>query len=330
MRKTLGLVLGLILLAPGAWAQTASGQIYGVVTDESGAVLPGANVTISGANIGARSTTSGSQGDFRFLNLFPGTYKVNVTLTGFTTVNREVKVQTGVNVDLAFNLKVATVEETVTVTAETPIVDTKKQGTDDQHRHRRAVQGAAGARSLGGAAHRARRGPRPRQHRGQRERPAGRLRGQGQQRRRHAVVDRRRHRDRHGRDRRLARPTSTTTPSRRSSTRPGGNDVKLATGGIALNFVTKRGTNAFHGGGRYFLTHDDLQSSNLPDELESHLLPSGAPDNRLRNADGSFRDKADHIQQVADYGARPGRPDRQGQAVVLRLLRRSRTSASPA
>ena len=72
MRKTLGLVLGLILLAPGAWAQTASGQIYGVVTDESGAVLPGANVTISGANIGARSTTSGSQGEFRFLNLVPG------------------------------------------------------------------------------------------------------------------------------------------------------------------------------------------------------------------------------------------------------------------
>ena len=43
MRKTLGLVLGLILLAPGAWAQIASGQIYGTVTDESGAVLPGAD-----------------------------------------------------------------------------------------------------------------------------------------------------------------------------------------------------------------------------------------------------------------------------------------------
>ena len=107
--------------------------------------------------------------------------------------------------------------------------------------------------------------------------------------------------------------------------------MKLATGGIALNFVTdKRGTNAFHGGGRYFLTHDDLQSSNLPAELESHLLPSGAPDTRLQNADGSFRDKADHIQQVSDYGGRPGWPDRQGQALVLRLLRRARTSGSPA
>ena len=91
-------------------------------------------MTISGATIGARSTVAGSQGDFRFLNLDPGTYKLNVALTGFTTVNREVMVQTGVNVDLAFNLKVATVEETVTVTAETPIVDTKKIGTDTNFR----------------------------------------------------------------------------------------------------------------------------------------------------------------------------------------------------
>src|SRR5262245_5106729 len=100
MRRSLVWALGIVvLLAPGAWAQTASGQIYGVVTDESGAVLPGAAVNLTGENTGARTTNTGNQGDFRFLNLFPGTYKVAVNLTGFSTVNREVRVQTGVNVD---------------------------------------------------------------------------------------------------------------------------------------------------------------------------------------------------------------------------------------
>src|SRR5262245_15598337 len=128
-RAVLTLALALALgMVPAAWAQFA-GNIYGNVTDESGAVLPGATISLTGTTIGARSTTAGSQGDFRFLNLDPGSYKLSVALTGFTTVNREVKVVTGTNVNLTFGLKVATVEETVTVTAETPIVDTKKTGT---------------------------------------------------------------------------------------------------------------------------------------------------------------------------------------------------------
>ena len=70
MKKGLFLVLALSMaMIPGAWAQMATGNIYGAVTDESGAVLPGATITISGATIGGRSTVAGSQGDFRFLNL---------------------------------------------------------------------------------------------------------------------------------------------------------------------------------------------------------------------------------------------------------------------
>src|SRR5262245_14098746 len=119
-----------LALAPGptpiAWAQFATGNLYGTITDESGAVLPVATITMTGATIGARSTTAGSRGDFRFLNLDPGTYKLSVSLTRFTTVNREVDVVTGMNVSLSFVLKLATVHETVTVTTETPVVDTKK------------------------------------------------------------------------------------------------------------------------------------------------------------------------------------------------------------
>ena len=125
-----GLALALVFgLASGAWAQFATGNIYGKVVDESGAVVPGANVTITGPTIGTRTTTSGSTGDFRFLNLDPGTYKVRVGLAGFSTQERSLIVNTGTNVDVTFPLKVTTVEETVTVTSETPVVDTKKVGT---------------------------------------------------------------------------------------------------------------------------------------------------------------------------------------------------------
>src|SRR5512147_2442472 len=127
MKRILGLALALALgLLPSAFAQGAKGGIYGKIVDESGAVMPGATVTLTGATIGAMTTTASNQGDFRFLNLDPGSYKLAVALAGFGKQNREVAVNAGVNVELSFRLKVATVEETVTVTSETPVVDTKK------------------------------------------------------------------------------------------------------------------------------------------------------------------------------------------------------------
>ena len=59
------------------------GNVYGTVSDESGAVLPGASIEMVGAEGGNRTTTSGSQGDFRFLNMANGKYALRVTLTGF-------------------------------------------------------------------------------------------------------------------------------------------------------------------------------------------------------------------------------------------------------
>ncbi|HET8647410.1 MAG TPA: carboxypeptidase-like regulatory domain-containing protein, partial [Vicinamibacteria bacterium] len=129
MRRTLILALALLIAtAPGAFAQISGGNIYGTVTDESGAVLPGAAIALT-SDLGARNSTTGSQGEFRFLNLDRGRYKISVSLAGFSTVNREVNVVTGENVNLTFNMKVAQVAETVTVTAETPLVDIKRRGT---------------------------------------------------------------------------------------------------------------------------------------------------------------------------------------------------------
>ncbi|PYQ11845.1 MAG: hypothetical protein DMF80_20770 [Acidobacteria bacterium] len=75
----------------------------------------------------------------------------------------------------------------------------------------------------------------------------------------------------------------------------GGNDVRVATGGIGIGLVTKRGTNVFHGSANGYFTHDKLQSSNLPADLQG--------DPRLRGSD-----KADHTDQIADYSVDLGGP----------------------
>jgi len=68
-------------------------------------------------------------GDFRFLALDPGTYTLSVSQKGFATATREVIGTTNFNVDLTLTLRVAVAEETVTITAKTPVGDTKKAGT---------------------------------------------------------------------------------------------------------------------------------------------------------------------------------------------------------
>src|SRR4029450_3047822 len=131
MKRHVSIVLALLLGAvPMLWAQASTGNIYGSVLDASGAVLPGATVALSGATIGGRTTQSDKQGDFRFLNLDPGTYKLSVTMAGFATVNRDVIVTTGQSVNLSFAMKVAGTSEVITVSAETPVVDTKRVGPD--------------------------------------------------------------------------------------------------------------------------------------------------------------------------------------------------------
>ena len=128
MRRAIALAIALsFAVLPDAVAQISRGNVYGKVADESGAVLPGATVTLSGG-FGTRTTVTDEQGNFRFLTLDHGSYKLSVAMSGFSTVNRQVEVRAGQNVDVPFNLKVASVEESLTVTAETPVIDSKKVG----------------------------------------------------------------------------------------------------------------------------------------------------------------------------------------------------------
>jgi hypothetical protein len=294
MKRTVGLALALLLgLAPGLFAQTATGSVYGLVTDESGAVLPGATATLSG-EFGSRSTTSGSQGDFRFLNVPHGTHKLTVSLTGFASVTRDVIVAVGTKVDLDFPLKVAQVAETITVTAESPIVDTKKVGilttvnkdemakiptSRDPWGILATVPGVivdrvnlAGNES-GQQANYAGKGADPRNN-------SWAVDGV-------VITDMATF---------GASPTYYTYDSfDQVAVSAGGNDINMATGGIGIGFVTKRGTNAWHGGAVGYFTHDDLQWSNIPDELR-------------RDARLLGNDKADHTEQISDYNFDLGGP----------------------
>ena len=122
------IVCGLLLGPAGAaWAQVSdAASIAGVVRDTSGAVLPG--VTVEAASPAlidrVRSAITDGQGLYRIIDLRPGVYSVTFTLPGFSTFKRDgLELTTGFTARLAAELKVSAIEETITVSGETPVVD---------------------------------------------------------------------------------------------------------------------------------------------------------------------------------------------------------------
>ncbi len=298
MKRMLCLIFTLVVVAfaPHASAQISGGNIYGTVTDQSGGVLPGVDVALASVSIGGqpRTTVTDSQGQFRFLNLDAGTYKVSTNLSGFNKMVRDITVTTGVNATISFPMSVRSVEETVTVTAATPVVDVKKMGTlttltqqelqstpqsKDPWALLKTVPGVTVDRvNVGG------------NESGQQSGFVGKgalatdtmwnLDG--------VVI------------------TDTTSGGASSSyydfdafdevaVNTGGNDLKVQTGGLGINFVTRRGTNQFKGYLKYSLDNDAMESSNLPDALKG--------DSRLGGAD-----KANHTDKIRDWGFDIGGP----------------------
>ena len=123
VKKTLGILACLVLLPTLAFAQAS---ITGVVKDTSGAVLPGVTVEVASPALieKTRSAVSDGSGQYRIVDLRPGTYSVTFTLTGFSTVKREGIELTGSFVaSINADMKIGAVEETITVSGATPIVD---------------------------------------------------------------------------------------------------------------------------------------------------------------------------------------------------------------
>jgi len=128
------LCVTLLSIAAPTFAQDFRGRINGPVTDNPGAVLPGVTVTAaSPALIQPQVQVSGSAGDFRFIALPPGTYDITFELAGFQATKREgVRVVINQTLTVDQQMQVATLQETVTVTGESPIVDssTTQVGTN--------------------------------------------------------------------------------------------------------------------------------------------------------------------------------------------------------
>jgi hypothetical protein len=115
-----------LVIGASASAQVILGSITGQVADETGATLPGVTVTLTSPALQVPQLlrVTDERGDYQFLDLPPGVYRVSYELGGFGTLVREdIRLTTGFAARVDVVLGVATVAETVTVTGETPLVD---------------------------------------------------------------------------------------------------------------------------------------------------------------------------------------------------------------
>jgi len=290
-RWSLMVALVLICAAP-AIAQIQSGTISGTVSDEQGGVLPGVNVTVQGVDATQTFVTDAS-GGYRFLNLAPGPYKVTAELQGFTTVVRDnVIVAVGRSVELPLTLKVASVAETITVTGESPVIDTRSTGTAtnfssdeltkiptsrDPFALMRSVPGVLvdrvniGGNETGQQSNFSSKGTRPQD-------AVWTLDGV-------VVTD-------------MAATGASPTYFNYDNfeeiqVSTAGQDIKQPTGGMGLNFVVKRGTNQFKGGIRGYFDNESMEADNVPDELR---------------ATGVTHATSDHNKKISDYGFELGGP----------------------
>jgi len=291
--KRMSFVLALLLaLAAPAFAQIQGGSINGTVKDEQGGVLPGVTVTAQGVDATQTFVTEGT-GEFRFLNLAPGPYKITATLPGFSTVVREdVIVAVGRSVELPLSLKIASVAETITVSGESPVIDTRATGTAtnftsdelnkiptsrDPFALMRSVPGVLvdrvniGGNETGQQSNFASKGTRPQD-------AVWTMDGIN-------ITD---------------MAATGASPSyynydnfEEIQVSTAGQDIKQPTGGMGLNLVVKRGTNKFKGGFRGYFDNDKMESDNVPDELR---------------ALGVTHATSDHNKQISDYGFDLGGP----------------------
>ena len=122
-------LVGTVALSSGTLhAQNAYGSAVGTITDNSGAIIGGATVTLTDVDTGdTRTDTTNSAGDYQFVNLVPGNYRVDVQNTGFkrfTRINVVVEVGGSTRVDAA--LEVGNITQSVEVSSQPPLLETQQ------------------------------------------------------------------------------------------------------------------------------------------------------------------------------------------------------------
>jgi hypothetical protein len=283
-----------------AGAQSQTGEIFGKATDASGAVLPGVTVTVTGpVLLQPLTAVTSDTGTYQFPRLEVGTYTVKFDLTGFkTVVNEGIRVTVGFNAQVNAVMGISTVQETITVTGESPVVDTKEVGTKQTFTNE-LLQSIPSARDpwvilqqTAGIAM-------------DRENVGGNMSGQqsnyvsrgGNPTNNKWSLD--------GVD--ITDMSATgASPSyydfdafEEMTITTGGVDVTQQTGGVGINLVTKSGSDKFRGSSRFYVTDQKLESNNIDNTLRAQGATSGNP-----------------IQDIKDYGVEVGGPLKKGRAWI--------------
>ncbi|MEO8680526.1 MAG: carboxypeptidase regulatory-like domain-containing protein [Vicinamibacterales bacterium] len=292
------LAMMLIVGTMSGLAQQQTGEIFGKVADKSGAVLPGATVTVSGpALMQPRVSTTSETGTYRIAELPVGTYTVQFELSGFRTIQRtDVRITIGFRAPINGEMELSSIQETVTVTGESPLIDTKATGTKSSF-DLESLQNLPTARdpwvmlekTPGIAMDRANVGG---SQSGQQSGYISRGSSSGNNKWSIDGVD--------------ITDMSATGASpiyydfdmlEEMQVTTGGADASQQTGGVGINLVTRGGTDRFKGSGRYYVTDDNFEADNITDALRVQGAGSGAP-----------------IQNIKDYGFEVGGPLVKGKA----------------
>ena len=285
-------IVALLVGVMPALAQVQTGEITGKVSDDTGAVLPGATVTLtSTALIQPQIATSSEAGSFRFSQIPIGTYSVKFELPGFKTVIREgIVITIGFTAQVNQQLAISTVQETVTVSGESPIVDTKATAAKTTF-DLESLQNIPSARDPWVMLQRVPNIAMDRMNVGgsQSGQQSGYIsRGSNSTNNKWSLdgVD--------------ITDMSATGASpiyydfdmmQEMQVTTGGADASQQTGGVGINLVTRSGTNRFKGSGRVYNTNDKFEADNVTDEIRAQGAGSGAP-----------------IQNINDFGFEVGGP----------------------
>src|SRR4028119_547037 len=123
-----GFVALLLCLAGPATAQLQTGDLYGTVVGEDGSPLPGVTVSVEGVGSPKVQVTD-ETGQFRFLALYPGSYKVTAELQGYNTLEYpDIGVRVGGKASIEITLSSA-IADAITVTGEAPLLDERRLNT---------------------------------------------------------------------------------------------------------------------------------------------------------------------------------------------------------
>ena len=268
MKRIIWTGLLLALCATFALAQTTTGSIYGSVTTADGLVVEGVTVTLEAGHAAGNETTTGARGTFRFGELPIGSYKLTFAKDGYQTIVVEgVMVRLGLASRIDIVMEASATEQVITITGEAALVDMKKTGTSSQltqdylanipsARDPWVILGQLPGVStdrvnVGGS------------ESGQM--PAFSSKG-----------------DSGGNQMWNVDGVNITDQSSLSSSiyydfdsfeemqiTTSGADASVQTGGVAMNFITKQGSDTFHGQASYYYTGESLQGENIPDDLEA-------------------------------------------------------------